>query len=593
MIMQSGIRDYVDAALGRRRLTLLIKNARLLNVHTGEIYPASIGIYDDRIVFVGKADGSSDAETAIDARGACAIPGLIDTHLHVESSMVTPSRFAEAILVHGTTTAIADPHEIANVLGREGVRMMVENAQGLPMRLYFWAPSCVPESQAVTSGAEITPEDVREMLGWPGIVGLGEVMDFASVLKMTPKMHEILEVARQRGCVVDGHSPLLTGRRLGAYITSGPGSDHENFTVESMVEKLRAGMHAKLRGPYILDTKAFLSALKRLPRPWNVIFVTDDVMPDNLDRLGHLDYVCRSFIEAGMDPVEAVRSCTLRPAQHMKMTDLGAISPGKAADLLLLRSLKRFEVWTVVSKGRVVARGGRLLEPIPQRPFAREALNSVKTGPLEVSDFEVRPPVEEGKVSVNAIDFTPYRGNPKNLARAFLEMVLTRLVKAEVEVERGRFVLGEVALVMVFDRHRGGGRRSFGFTRNLLRRGAVASTIAHDSHNLIVMGTKPRDMYSAAKLVVDSGGGIAAFDSRPLAHVELPVAGLMSEEEVGTVAKKMRALRRAFRKMGVLDHPYMPIVALLTLSVIPHVRITDKGIFDVDTQTFVPPYADK
>ncbi len=569
----------------------MIRNSNLVNVHTGEIYRTSIGVYRDRIVSVGDGVDRRNSVSVIDAKGAYAIPGLIDTHLHVESSMLVPTRFAEAVLPHGTTTAVADPHEIANVLGKEGVRMMVDNAKGLPMKLYFWAPTCVPESPAVTSGAEITPKDVEEMLGWEGIAGLGEVMDFQAVLNMTPKMQEILEVGRERNAVIDGHSVLLSGARLGAYITAGPDSDHENFTVDSTLEKMRAGMYAKLRGPYVFDIEAFLSAAKKLPRLWNVIFVTDDVMPDNLQRSGHLDYVCRSYIEAGMDPVEAVRSCTLRPAQHMRMTQLGSISPGKTADIVLLKDLKKFEVDRVVANGILVARGGKLTVSVGERQFSREALNTVRMKRFEPSDFEIKPPKKNGRVAVNAIDFAKYRGAQKNHAAAFLESILTKLNKTEIEVQDGRFVLGEVALVLVFDRHRGGRRRAFGFTRGLLRRGAIASTVSHDAHNLIVVGTNQRDMYSAARLVAEKGGGIAAVDSKPLAFVHLPIAGLMSEERLDVVAKKMRELRRAFEKMGVLDHPYMPIVALLTLSVIPHARITDKGVYDVDNQTFVNPYA--
>jgi len=590
--MQPSIGNYVDAALGRRRLTLLIRGARLVNVNTGEVYPSSIGVYKERIVHVGAEDRGLESERSIDAHGAYAIPGLIDTHLHVESSMVTPSRFAEAVLPHGTTTAFADPHEIANVLGKEGVRMMLDNAQGLPMKLFFWAPTCVPESPAVTSGAEIRPSDIQQMLQWPGIAGLGEVMDFEAVLKMTPKMREILETGRRSSSVIDGHSPLLSGRRLGAYMTSGPDSDHEIFTPESMVEKLRMGMYVKLRGPYVLDPRSFLSPLYELPSPWNVVFVTDDVMPDNLYGHGHLDYVCRSFIKAGMDPVEAIRSCTLRPAQHMRMPHLGAISPGKVADILLLDDLKSFRVGTVVSNGRVVAKGGSLVIPSPARPFGRKAFNSMKTGELSPADFQVRPPIEDGSVVVNAIDFTAYRGRRRNFSKAFLDMVLTKLSKVKVKVTEGRMLLGDVAPVFIIDRHWGRGRRAFGFTRNLIRRGAIASSVAHDSHNLIVAGTNQKDMFSAAELVVKAGGGISAFNSRALALVELPVAGLMAEEKVEEVARKMRALRRAFIRMGVLDHPYMPIVCLLTLSVIPHARITDKGIFDVDNQAFVRPYVE-
>ena len=587
--MAVGVRAYVEAALGKRPLTLLIRGAKLVNVNTGETYPASIGSYGDRIVYVGPGGRAPPAEEVINARGAYALPGFIDTHLHVESTMLTPARFAEAVIPHGTTTAFADPHEIANVLGKDGVRMMVENAKGLPMKLYFLAPTCVPESPAVTSGAEISPADVAEMVSWEGVAGLGEVMDFDAVLAMTPKMEEILEIGRRLGLLIDGHSPLLSGRELSGYMAAGPDSDHENFTVESMLEKLRAGMYVKLRPPYVANTRKFVAALKELPMPWNVILVTDDVMPDNLERLGHLDYSCRSFIEAGMDPIEAIRSCTLRPAQHVRMPQLGALSPGKAADVVLVDDLKRLRVQAVVSDGVLVARGGKMLSRWAPRPFGRRALDTMKTGTLGPDDFVVKPPVADGALTVNAIDFGLVR-SPKDPAEAFMESVLTTLTRAEVRAEGGLLKLDDLAVVLVFDRHRGVKRRSFGFARNLMKRGAIASSVAHDGHNLVVMGKDQRDMQAAAEMVTKGKGGIAAVDSKPLAFVDLPVAGLMSEEGLGEVSKKMRGLRSAFKKMGVIDHPYMPVVALLTLSVIPHARITDKGVYDVDGRRFVEPF---
>ncbi|HIQ29662.1 MAG TPA: adenine deaminase [Candidatus Caldiarchaeum subterraneum] len=581
------IQELIEAAQGKRRLSLLIQNVDVLNIFTGELIRASIGIYGDRIAYVGP--DSMDAEKTIDGNGLAAVPGLIDTHLHIESSMVVPSRFAEAVLPHGTTTVCADPHEIANVLGKDGIRMMLENAKDLPMKIYFFASTCVPESNAVTAGAEIKPEDVEEMLEWEGIVGLGEVMDYEGVVNNDPKMVKILEIGHKHNAVIDGHCVLLQGAKLNAYVAVGPEADHENFTVETALDKLRAGMYLKLRGPYILDTRKFVQALKQLPNPWNIILVTDDVMPDNLIDKGHLDHVVRAMIDAGMDEVEAVRSVTYRPAQHMRMYNLGAIAPGKIADIILLKNLRRFEIDTVISNGVVVAKEQRLLVNIRHKPFDDRARNTVKLQNLSIDDFYVKPPVENGKVKVHVIDFTKYVGEIADPAAAFLDMILTKLNTAEVEVRNGDFILGDVALVLVFERHGKNRNRGVGFVRNLIHKGAVASTIAHDSHNMIVVGTNREDMYKAAQLVIESRGGTAAImDSRTLAHIQLPIAGLMSEEQVEKVAEKMKQLRRAFKEMQVLDHPYMPLINLLTLSVIPHARITDKGIFDVNRQQFIP-----
>ena len=587
--MSGRVADLVSAALGRKELTLLIRNANLLNVFTGETYGASIGVYGDRIVYVGQ-DSSLAAATTIEAAGMTAVPGLVETHMHVESSMVTPPRFAEAVLPHGVTTAFADPHEIANVMGKEGVRAMVEDSEGLPLKLYYYAPTCVPESKAVTSGAGITPEDIEEMVGWKGVHGLGEVMDYPGVLKGSTKMNRILELGARGGHVVDGHAPLLTGRELNAYVASGAEADHENFTVDTMLEKLRLGIYVKLRGPYVLDAKKFAAALGGIPHPYNLILCTDDVMPDNLSRLGHLDYACRAFIEAGMDPVEVVRSVTLRPALHMRMPHLGAIAPGKVADILLLKDLRSFSIDLVIANGTPVAKEGKLLVRIRKTRFGGSARGTMKLSPLKPRDFEVVPPVRDGSVYVNTVDFG--ESGREDMGEAFEEMILTKLSKTKLEVVEGRLSLGKTAFVFVFERHGKSGGRAFGFVRNLIREGGYASTVAHDAHNLLVLGTDTEDMRKAANLVIRSRGGMAAVDrGETLAWIKLPIAGLMSDHSLEDVAKEMVALRGAFKKMGVLDHPYMPLPNLLALSVIPHARITDKGIFDVDRQTFVPAFS--
>ena len=586
--MSGQVADLVAAALGKKELTLLVRNANLLNVFTGETYGASIGIYKDMIVYVGQDAGFRAAKT-IDAAGMTAIPGLIETHMHVESSMVTPPRFAEAVLPHGLTTAFADPHEIANVMGKEGVQAMVKDSRGLPLKLYYYAPTCVPESTAVTAGAELTPEDIEEMVGWEGVHGLGEVMDYPGVLKGTKKMDRILEVGAKGDHVVDGHAPLLTGRELNAYIASGAEADHENFTVDTMLEKLRLGMYVKLRGPYVLDARKFADALSGIPHPYNLILCTDDVMPDNLSNLGHLDYACRAFIEAGMDPVEVVRSVTLRPALHMRMPHLGAIAPGRVADMLLLKDLGKFSVDLVIANGAPVAQAGKLLVTIRKSRFDSLSRRTMKLSPLKPDDFEVVPPVRNGSVYVNTVDFG--ESDREDMGEAFEEMILTKLSTAKLEVVDGKMSLGNTALVFVFERHGKNGGRSFGFVRNLIREGAYATTVAHDAHNLLVLGTDIEDMRLAANLVIKAGGGMAAVSRRKtLAWIELPIAGLMSDRSLEDVAKEMGSLRGAFRRMGVLDHPYMPLPNLLALSVIPHARITDRGIFDVDGQRFVPAF---
>jgi adenine deaminase len=588
--MADVLNEYISAALGKRQLTLLIKDAMLLNVFTGEMYESSIGVYKDRIVYVGSLSEDLIAKQTIDAKGMTAIPGLIDSHLHVESSMMTPLDFAQATLPHGLTTAFADPHEIANVMGKQGVRAMIENSKDLPLKIYYYVPTCVPESNAVTAGAELTPDDIEEMLSWKGVWGLGEVMDYPGVLRGDERMMRILSLGLKHGAVIDGHAPLLSGKELNAYIASGAEADHENFTVQTMVEKLRLGLYVKLRGPYVLDTKKFVNAINRLPNPNNFILCTDDVMPDNLARLGHLDYVCRSFIESGMDPVDVVRSVTLRPAQHMRMHRLGAISPGRVADVVLLKDLNKFNVDLVVANGVPVAKQGKMIFDLGRRRLDGSIRNTMKLNPLGLRDFDVCPPLMNGSVFVNAIDFKNF-SNQQDKGKAFLEMILTRLNKVRVGVKNGKLSLNNVALVFVFERHGKKGGKAFGFVRNLIGNGAIATTVAHDSHNLLVVGTGAKEMQTAANLVIQSKGGISAVQGeKTLAWIKLPVAGLMSDQSLDYVSKEMEALRRAFKKMDVIDHPYMPLPCLLALSVYPHARITNKGIFDVDNQRFVEPF---
>ena len=583
----------MDAALGKIPLSLKIESARVLNVYSGEVSEQDIGIFRDTIVFVGK-DSDHKAEKKIDGTGKIAIPGLIDTHLHIESTMLTPSNFASAVLPCGTTTVFADPHEIVNVLGKSGLKMMLESSRDLPMKIHFLTPTCVPESNAVTSGAEMSPGDIEETLDWDGIAGLGEVMDFDAVLSGSDKMLKILEIGRRRNTVIDGHCPLLRGASLAAYAGAGPEADHENFEIDFALEKLRAGMYLKLRGPDVLDMHSFIAALNSLPSPINVILVTDDVMPDRLALNGHLNYVCRAAVEAGMDPVQVVRSATLRPALHMRQFRLGAIAPGKQADIVLLKDLRSFDPSAVISNGVLVAQAGKMIVPIPQKQFDKGAINSVKLEALGEQDFQIPFPVEEGRVRLNCIDLpVASRGANENVGGGkFLEMVLTNASTVEVEINKQEIAGEEISKIFVFERHGKNRNRSFGFAKNLLWDGALATTIAHDAHNLVVLGKAASDMRVAANSVIQSRGGVAAVrKGKILAKIDLPIAGLISELPLEALAEKMRQLRAAFKEMGMIDHPYMPIPFLLTLSVIPHVRITDKGIFKVDSQRFLSPFS--
>jgi len=584
------LEDLIKAARGLIPADLLIEHVNYVNLFTGEIYEASIGVFRDRIAYVLAGENRElKASKRIDGRGLYAIPGLIDSHLHIESSMIIPSRFAEAVLPRGVTTVAIDPHEIANVLGKKGVRYMLDASEGLPLKIYILAPTCVPSLPGEeTAGAEITAEDVEEMLGWNRVIGLAEVMDFAGVVNLDPRILEIVKVGRRRNVVIDGHA-FLSGLDLNAYIAAGMEADHENLSFREALEKLRLGMLIKLRAPYVLDVEEFVKGLKSLPKPFGFLLVTDDVLPDNLKRDGHLDNVVRRFIEAGLDSIDAIRAATIFPALHLRLYDRGVISPGKLADLVLLKSLERFDVKYVFADGQLVAEDGKLVYPIPQLTFPEDAKKTVKTKKLTEEDFRIKAPAGKSKVKVRVIEFLTAKSGSE-MAEEFAQSLTTRFSIEELDVKEGYIDPGELAIVVVIERHGRTGNVAKGLVKGSgLKSGAVASTIAHDSHNLIVLGKNAKDMLTAAEHVIESQGGVAvARDGKIMASVELPVAGLMAEESLDLVAEKFEKVRKAFRELGLRDHPYAPPLFFLALPVIPAAKITDKGLFDVLAQKRVP-----
>ena len=579
--IDASLEGLIRAAKGEAPVDLLIDRVNYVNLFTGEIYEASIGVYGGRVAFV-DSGGGYEALEKVDGRELYAVPGLIDSHLHIESSMLIPSRFAEAVLPHGVTTVAIDPHEIANVMGKRGVELMVELSRGLPLRVHVLVPTCVPTLPGVeTSGAELTAKDVEEMLGWEGVIGLAELMDYEGTVNLEERVKEIIEVGRRRNTVIDGHA-FLDGLKLNAYVAAGVEADHENFTFREALQKLRLGMYLKLRAPYLLDVEEFVGGLKSLPDPRRIIFVTDDMLPDNLARDGHLDFVVRSFIEYGFDPIEAVRAATLVPATHLRLYDRGCISPGKLADIALIRSLERFDVKMVFSNGVLVAKDGRMVVELPTLRFPEEAKHTVHVRRLRAEDFWIKAPPGRKTVKLRVIDLGGST-HSSNSGQEFLQSVITRFSIREFPVKDGYVdTMGE-AVIAVIERHGKDGGMCKGVVGNSgMRKGAVASTVAHDSHNLVVMGIKPGDMLRAAERVVENQGGVAvAVDGEVIAEVELPVAGLMSEEPFEAVAAKFGEVRKAMRKLGLRDHPYMPIFFLLTLPVIPSAKITDRCLYDV------------
>ncbi len=570
----------VEAARGDRPLDLVIRGGDMLNVYTGEVYPADIGMYGDRIAVIDQDRRFGLAGAAeIDARGLIAIPGMIDTHVHIESTMVTPPNFARAVLPFGTTTVVIDPHEIANVSGRAGVEYMLRASAGLPLRVYVTIPSSVPAvPDRETAGAAFDAHDVAEMLAWPRVVGVAELMDYPGIVRQAPRTAAIAEAGLALGKVLEGHAPLLSGRELAAYLAAGVDSDHEARSWPEMVEKLRAGMWIYCRENTFRTMAAELArALREVPQAWNVAVCTDDIDPADLLDHGHIDRGVRVMIEHGVDPALAIRYATLHGAARYGLNDLGALAPGKLADIVLVDSLHTLRARMVLAGGRLVARDGAIVAAFAD-PIPPPLENSVHIQPLTAELFRLRRPGADGAQLLTILDIDANR--------------TTRLAELSLRFAGGEIELplpAGLALVSVVPRHGQAHAPSLALLRGLgLREGALATTVAHDSHNLIVAGRTPDDMRVAAQAVADMGGGAALVaGGRVLAAVRLPVAGLMSAEPAEHVAAEVRAFNLRARELGLGGTSPVLAISSLALPVAPFFRITDLGLVDTLTQEFV------
>jgi adenine deaminase len=578
----------VDTALGRSHADIVISHARLVNVNTREIEEdVDVAVKRDRIALVGDARHTVGPHThVIDAKGRYLAPGLIDSHMHIESSMVTPTQFARAVLPRGTTTVFVDPHEICNVRGMEGVRYMLKESLPLPLKVYFTLPSCVPALPGFESaGAAIGPADIARALKWPNVVALGEMMNYPGVLARDRNVMGEIRATLEAGMLVEGHSPGLHDRYLSAYVAAGITSCHESTGKGEAIEKLRRGMYLQIReGSAWLDLKENIRAVTEGGvDSRHVCLVTDDREPGSLVRQGHMDHVVRRAIEEGVDPVEAIQMATINPAEHYEMGRLlGSISPMRSADLVLLSSLEEFKPSLVMADGRTVASDGHLVFPIRQPKAPRRMVESIHLKRLPVpGDFAVSARKERGTVEVRAIGVT----GGSVYTREIVEEVMVKDGLAEISR------LKDVLKVAVMERHHASGRKAVAFVKGFgFKDGAVASTVAHDSHNLLLIGADERDMAFAAKAVTEQGGGMVAVrGGRVLGAIRLPVAGLLSDRPVEEVADQAEGLLQAWRSMGCeMVEPFMTM-SLVTLTVLPELRLSDRGLLDTREFKFVEP----
>ncbi len=577
--------ELVDVAMGRKPADLVIRNGKWVNVYSGEIIPGTdIAVKAGRFAYVGPDASHTIGEgtKVVDAAGRYLVPGLCDAHMHVESGLVTVTEFARAVIPHGTTTMFIDPHEIANVLGLDGVRLMNEEAQSLPVNVLVQVPSCVPSAPGLeTAGAELSAQDVAEALAWPNVIGLGEMMNFPGVAANDPKMMAEIAATQDARLTVGGHfaSPHL-GREFHAYAAGGPADDHEGTTVEDAIARVRQGMRAMLRlGSAWYDVAAQIKAVTESGLdPRNFLLCTDDSHSGTLVHDGHMNRVVRHAIAQGLKPITAIQMATLNTAQHFGLErELGSIAPGRRADLIVTSDLAGLPIEMVFARGELLAEGGALVRDIPAYVYPESARNTVHLGRmLAAADFDIPSNARATRARVNVI------GVVENQAP-------TRALEAEVAIENGFVQMdraNDICQIALVERHRGTGDvvnafvSGFGYGSDC----AIASTVAHDSHHMIVVGTNKADMAKAANRLHEVGGGIVVIkEGRELALVELPVAGLMSDQRAEIVAEKAAAIVEAMRACGCrLNNAYMQH-SLLALVVIPELRISDKGLIDVRT----------
>jgi len=566
------LEELLAVARGDRPADVVLTNIRLVDVFSGEVLPTDLALAGGKVAGFGT---DYEGKETVDLGGRYVAPGLIDAHVHIESSLVRPAEFARAVVPGGVTTVITDPHEIANVCGLDGMRYMLRDAAGVPLEVFVNASSCVPATDLGTAGAALDAEALATLLDEPRVLGLAEVMNFPGVVHGDPAV--LAKLRAFAGRVLDGHAPGLSGKALNAYASSGISSDHEATTVEEAREKLRLGITVLLREA----TNAHnLRDLLPLVDPWtepSLCFATDDRVPADLLDQGSIDHMVRVAVAEGIEPMAALRMATLNPARHYRLSDRGALVPGRRADLVVFSDLADFRAEEVWVAGAKVAEGGRALFAATPSDSA-VARDTVDVDP-DALDFRIPAPGGAGG-AIRVIGAIP-------------DQLLTEHLTVEPKIEDGLLVADperDVLEIAVVERHSGSGRTGLGFIRGFgLKHGALAGTFAHDHHNLVVIGADRTSMETAARAVIEAGGGLAVADGERLVErLPLPVAGLMSEQPVEQVRATMDRLLAAARDLGSTLHDPFMAMSFVTLEVIPSLKITDRGLVDVDKFELVP-----
>src|SRR4030042_2946965 len=566
----ASLEERIRVALGESKVDLLIKSGKVINVFSGEIEKKDVAIFDGVVV----GFGDYESRKTIDVNGDFLCPGLIDSHVHVESSMVTIPEFARAVLPNGTTSVIIDPHEIANVLGLEGIRFMTESAKSVPLNVFVMLPSCVPATHLETSGATLKASDLMPLFKEPWAIGLAEMMNFPGVIFRDPEVLKKIDMAK--GKRIDGHAPMLSGKNLCAYLTAGIRSDHECTTLKEAKEKLINGMWIMIREGTTTRNLRDLIPLVTSKNARRFLLVTDDRHPKELLEECHINSMIRQAIRWGTDPILAIQMATLNAAEYFKLDDLGAIAPGYRADIVTFNHLERFQIKKVFKDGILVAEDGKMLSPSIQKRKSPKPKGSVRIKPLKKDAFLLRSNQPLAKV----IQLIP-------------DQIVTKKVIRKILIKDGVAypnINEDILKIAVVERHKATGNIGIGFVQGFgFKKGAIGSSVAHDSHNLVIVGTNDQDMLKTVEAIQAMGGGlVAVLDGKVLASLSLPIAGLMSEASVPKVNLRLEALQRAAKNLGCKIPDTFMTLSFLSLPVIQELKITDKGLVDVNQFKCVP-----
>lgn len=569
--MINALKKRIRAARKEIPSDLVLKNAKIVNVFSGNIQEKDVAVYDGVIVGVG---GDYHGEHEKDLKGKYLAPGLIDGHLHIESSMLIPSNLAAALLVHGTTTVVADPHEIANVMGMDGIYFILKDSESIPFDFFFMAPSCVPATNLETSGATLCAADLSTLKDHPRILGLAEMMNFPGVLMGNDQVLEKIELFREK--VLDGHCPSLTNHDLQAYLTAGIRSDHETTVQSEALEKLENGMFLMVREGSTAKNLEALLPLITANNSRRFCFVSDDLHAEDIQRNGHLNVVLKKAVKLGLNPVTAIQLVTINPSEYFRIKDRGAIGPGYRADIVVLENLEDFKVDSVYKDGALVMDSGVLIN----FPKKTESINtrSIPLNMIPITPNDLRIPHSGGKARI--IETVPGQ-------------IITRLVNEEVKIEGGQVISdieSDILKLCVVERHKASGRVGLGLVRGFgLKKGAIASSVAHDSHNVIAVGVSDEDILVAIEGVRLMGGGLAvASDNKITAKIPLNIAGLMTPQPIDQLVNQLETVRDSIEKLKGLEKDPFMVLSFLALPVIPEIKLTDKGLVDVNRFEIVP-----